>query len=45
MLVPLTAVGDAFGVFFALLLFLLPVVYIWLRSRGVLGDASGRSLR
>ena len=45
MLVPLTAAGDVLGALFALLLFLLPVVYIWLRSRGTLGDPSGRSLR
>lgn len=43
--VPLAAAGEFFGVLFAMLLLLLPLLYIWLRSRGTLGDPSGRSLR
>ncbi|WP_372910937.1 hypothetical protein [Salinigranum sp.] len=41
----LTAAGDALGVVFAMALLLLPVVYVWLRMRGTLGDPDGRSLR
>jgi hypothetical protein len=45
MSVPLTAAGDVLGLCFALLLFVLLLVYIGLRSRGTFGDLSGRSLR
>ena len=44
MLVPLTGASDAFGALFLLLLLVLPLLSVWLRATGGLGETSGRSL-
>jgi hypothetical protein len=43
--IPLITAIDAFGMLSLLLLLLLPLLYVRLRATGVLGEASGRSLR